>query len=68
MIGVFINHSFEILKEKGYLLYITPDNWMSFADRNTLILELTEKQIHYINIHIAKKYFKKKLVLVLCGI
>ena len=59
MIGVFINHSFEILNERGYLLYITPDNWMSFADRNTLILELTEKQIHYINIHIAKKYFKK---------
>ena len=24
-----------------------------------LILELTELQIHYINIHIAKKYFKK---------
>ena len=59
LIGLFINKSFEMLNEKGYLLYITPDNWMSYADRNTLILKLTKLQIHYINIHIAKKYFKK---------
>lgn len=59
LIGLFIEKSFEILQEKGLLLYITPDNWMSFADRNTLITRLTNKQIHYINIHIAKKYFKK---------
>jgi len=59
MIGLFIKKSFEILKEKGYLLFITPDNWMSISNRNTLIMELTSKQIHYINIHIAKKYFKK---------
>lgn len=58
MIGLFITKSFEILNDKGYILYITPDNWMSYADRNTLIIELTKKQIHYINIHIAKKYFK----------
>lgn len=58
MIGLFINKSFELLNEKGYLLYITPDNWMSYADRNTLISEITSKQIHYINIHTAKKYFK----------
>jgi hypothetical protein len=32
---------------------------MSYADRNTLIKELTSKQIHYLNIHEAKKYFKK---------
>ena len=59
MIGAFISKSFEILNDKGYLLYITPDNWMSYADRNKLITEITTKQIHYINIHIAKKYFKK---------
>lgn len=59
MIGLFINKSFELLKKNGYLLYITPDNWMSFADRNTLIKIITSKQIHYINIHTAKKYFKK---------
>lgn len=58
MIGLFINKSLELLNDKGFLLYITPDNWMSFADRNTLIKTLTELQIHYINIHNAKKYFK----------
>ena len=59
LIGHFIKKSLELLKPKGYLLYITPDNWMSYADRNTLICELTSLQIHYINIHTAKKYFKK---------
>ena len=59
LIGLFIKISLEVLNDKGYLLYITPDNWMSYADRNTLICELTKLQIHYINIHTAKKYFKK---------
>ncbi len=59
MIGSFIRKSLEILEPGGHLVYITPDNWMSCADRNTLIRELTEKQILYLNIHTAKKYFKK---------
>ena len=59
LIGVFINKTLKILKEGGYMLYITPDNWMTFSDRNTLIKTLTSLQILYINIHIAKKYFKK---------
>jgi adenine-specific DNA-methyltransferase len=59
LIGLFIKKSLELIKSKGYLLYITPDNWMSYADRNTLISELTKLQILYLNIHISKKYFKK---------
>jgi len=59
LIGLFIKKSLEILKPNGLLLYITPDNWMSYADRNTLICDLTNLQIVYLNIHIAKKYFKK---------
>jgi len=59
LIGMFIEKSFELLNPNGFILYITPDNWMSFANRNTLIKKLTQKQILYINIHIAKKYFKK---------
>ena len=58
LIGLFIKKSLELLKSKGLLLYITPDNWMSYADRNTLISDLTNLQILYLNIHIAKKYFK----------
>jgi hypothetical protein len=59
LIGLFIKKSFELLNPHGLLLYITPDNWMSCADRNTLICDLTKLQIIYLNIHIAKKYFKK---------
>jgi len=58
LIGAFIRKSLEILKPGGLLLYITPDNWMSLADRNTLIGELTRMQIVHIDIHTAKKYFK----------
>ena len=59
LIGLFIKKSLELIKPGGLLLYITPDNWMSCADRNTLICDLTKLQIIYLNIHIAKKYFKK---------
>ena len=59
LIKLFIAKSLELLKPGGYLLFITPDNWMSFADRNKIIKVLTAKQILYLNIHLAKKYFKK---------
>ena len=59
LIGVFIDKTLKILKRRICMLYITPDNWMTFSDRNTLIKTLTSLQILYINIHIAKKYFKK---------
>ena len=39
MIKEFIHKSLSLLNEKGYLMFITPDNWMSMADRNTLIIE-----------------------------
>ena len=59
LIGLFISKSLDLLLDKGLLLYITPDNWMSYADRNTLITRLTKLQIVHINIHTAKKYFPK---------
>ena len=59
LIGSFIQKTISILKPNGYLLFITPDNWMSYADRNTLIETLTEMQIIHLDIHSAKKYFKK---------
>lgn len=55
----FLEKSLSILKPNGYLVFITPDNWMSFADRDTIIKKLTELQIIHLNIHTAKKYFKK---------
>ena len=59
LIKDFIKRSLELLKPNGYLLFITPDNWMSYADRNELIKILTQLQIVRLDIHTAKKYFKK---------
>ena len=58
LIKEFIVKTLEILNPGGYLLFITPDNWMSYADRNKLITILTSLQIIKLNIHGAKKYFK----------
>jgi len=41
------------------LLYITPDNWMSYADRNDIASKLTGRQILHLDIHRSKKYFPK---------
>jgi methylase of polypeptide subunit release factors len=59
LIKDFIEKSLSLLKPNGYLLFITPDNWMSYADRNVLIETITSLQIIRLDIHTAKKYFKK---------
>jgi tRNA1(Val) A37 N6-methylase TrmN6 len=59
LIKDFLEKALSQLKPKGYLLFITPDNWMSFADRNVLIERVTSLQIIHLDIHSAKKYFKK---------
>jgi len=59
LIKDFIEKALSQLKPNGYLLFITPDNWMSYADRNVLIETITSLQIIHLDIHTAKKYFKK---------
>lgn len=59
LIKDFIEKALSQLKPNGYLLFITPDNWMSCADRNVLIEIITSLQIIHLDIHSAKKYFKK---------
>lgn len=59
LIKDFIEKTLTKLKPDGYLLFITPDNWMSYADRNVLIEIITRLQIIHLDIHSAKKYFKK---------
>jgi type I restriction-modification system DNA methylase subunit len=59
LIKDFISKSLLNLKLNSYILFLTPDNWMSLSNRNILINELTKLQIIYLNIHLAKKYFKK---------
>ena len=59
LIKDFIEKALSQLNPNGYLLFITPDNWMSYADRNLLIEIITSLQIIHLDIHNAKKYFKK---------
>jgi SAM-dependent methyltransferase len=59
LIKDFIEKALSQLNPNGYLLFITPDNWMSYADRNVLIELITSLQIIHLDIHTAKKYFKK---------
>ena len=59
LIKDFIEKSLKMLKPNGYIMFITPDNWMSYADRNQIISLITELQIVHLDIHSAKKYFKK---------
>ena len=59
LIKDFIEKALSQLKPEGYILFITPDNWMSYADRNVLIELITSLQIIHLDIHSAKKYFKK---------
>ena len=55
----FISKSLKITKEGGFLLFIVPNNWMSFSDRNILPKELSKYQFHHLNINGAKKWFPK---------
>jgi SAM-dependent methyltransferase len=59
LIQAFLEKSLSLLKPNGYLVFITPDNWMSYADRNTVVAKITSLQLIHLNIHGAKKYFPK---------
>lgn len=55
----FILKALHLTKKGGYILFIVPDNWMSYSDRNLLPETLSEYQFIHINIHGAKKWFPK---------
>lgn len=59
MVRDFVEKSLRVLKPGGYLVFIVPDNWMSLADRNAICSKLTRLQFHWLNIHEAKRHFKK---------
>jgi len=59
LIKDFIETSLSQLKQNGYLLFLTPNNWLSYSNKNVLIKKLTELQIIHLDIHSSKKYFKK---------
>jgi SAM-dependent methyltransferase len=53
----FIQKALTITKRNGYILFVVPNNWMSFSDRNTLPQELSQYQFIHLDIGGAKKYF-----------
>lgn len=55
----FLEKALSLVKDDGYLVFILPDNWMSFADRNKLPQQLSQYQFITINIHECKKWFPK---------
>lgn len=55
----FISKSLKMTKTGGYLLFIVPNNFMSFSDRNNLPKELSRYQFRHLDIHGAKKWFPK---------
>lgn len=55
----FILKAINVTKSGGYILFIVPDNWMSFSDRNDVVKVLSQFQFKHLNIHNAKKWFPK---------
>lgn len=55
----FVKKAIELVNEDGYLVFVLPDNWMSYADRNTLPQILTQMRILTLNIGEAKHWFPK---------
>ena len=55
----FISKSLDICADGGFIVYIVPNNWMSLADRNSVIKLLTKYQFHYLDIGTSKKHFPK---------
>ena len=55
----FIRKAIELTKPGGYVLFIVPDNWMSYSDRNVLPRLMSQYQFLRLNIHGAKRWFPK---------
>ncbi len=55
----FILKALKITKINGYILFIAPNNWMSFSNRNLLPSLMSQYQFIHLNINGAKKWFPK---------
>lgn len=53
----FLEKAIKLVNKNGYIVFILPDNWMSYADRNTLPQLLSQYKILTLNIGEAKKWF-----------
>ena len=53
----FIEHSIDLLKDKGYLCFVTPNNWMTYNNKNTTLERLLTEGSFLVIDNRAKKYF-----------
>lgn len=59
MSRAFIEKALSLTKDNGYILFIVPDNWMTFADRNHLPEQMTQYTLLALDIHGPKRYFPR---------
>ncbi len=53
----FIEHSIKLLKDGGYLCFITPNNWMTYNNSNTTLEKLLKEGSFLVIDSDVKKYF-----------
>lgn len=53
----FLQKAYDLINDNGYLVFILPDNWMSYADRNYLPALLSQYYFIELNLGECKKYF-----------
>lgn len=55
--NLFIEKSIKLLKDKGYLCFITPNNWMTYNTKNPTLKSLLGEGSFLVIDNDAKKYF-----------
>nr|WP_321431408.1 methyltransferase [uncultured Campylobacter sp.] len=54
----FIEHSIDLLKDGGYLCFVTPNNWMTYNNNNTTLKKLLSQGSFLVIDNDIKKFFK----------
>lgn len=55
----FIEESIDLLNEKGYLCFVTPNNWMTYNNNNTTLKKLLNEGSFIIIDNDVKRFFPK---------
>lgn len=56
--NAFIEHAIDLLNDKGYLCFVTPNNWMTYNNNNTTLNRLLNEGSFIVIDNDVKKYFK----------
>lgn len=59
MSNLFIEKSIDLLDDNGYLCFITPNNWMTYNNKNTTLKRLLTEGSFLIIDNTAKQFFPK---------